>query len=214
MASILFGGTFDPPHLGHERLVDLLRAAFPGVPIELLPCFQPVHKAASGTSASHRVAMVERLAARWDDVSVNTVEVASASPRYTLDTLTEWRRTVSASEPLIFALGGDSLARLHTWSRWERLLDLAHLVVLPRPGFSEPPSSGVVALLERAELPYESRHQLLSQPAGHVVTLPGEALPWSSTDLRQNRQNWQAALPTAVLDYIQRENLYDTAGGT
>ena len=205
---ILYGGTFDPPHRGHERFVDLLRTSLPQARVHLLPCYQPVHKTGVQAGPDQRLVMTEALASGWPDVSVDERELRSQAPKYTVETLADWRGEVGPDRPLAFAIGGDSLAGLQSWRDWQSLLELAHLLVLPRPGVEQHPSAEVSAYLDGHWLSADRMGDLLARPAGCIVNIPGQALAWSSTAIRQGRANLEEAVPARVLYSINELGVY------
>lgn len=205
---ILYGGTFDPPHCGHERFVDLLRACLPQGRIYLLPCYQPVHKTGVEAGPDQRLAMVAALAGGWSDVRVDDRELRAQAPKYTVETLASWRDEIGPDRPLAFAIGGDSLASLQSWHEWRSLLQLAHLLILPRPGFDQQPSPDVVAYLNGHWLEADQAGEMLASPAGSVMNVSGQALACSSTDIRQGKANLEEAVPARVLYSIHELGVY------
>lgn len=205
---IIYGGTFDPPHLGHERFIDLMRARFPSAPIHLLPCHQPVHKDRAQATAEQRLAMLKLVVKGRAGVQIDQRELVTNEPRYTVDTLTDWRAKVGPDRSLVFAIGGDSLARLHSWSRWQSLFELVHLLVLPRPGWDSELAPPVRDAMQGRWLSAVELAQLGRHPCGRVMILPGKALSWSSSEIRHGAENWAGGLSPAVLNYIQQQGLY------
>ncbi|MHB1283418.1 MAG: nicotinate-nucleotide adenylyltransferase [Metallibacterium scheffleri] len=133
----IFGGTFDPVHLGH------LRAAWEAAEqldaeVHLLPARVPPHRPQPLASAAARVALLRAALAGQDHLGLDLRELARPGPSYSVDTLAELRAEHGAQRPLILLLGQDAFAGLPTWERWTQLFDLAHIVVLTRPA-SLPP---------------------------------------------------------------------------
>lgn len=205
---ILYGGTFDPPHLGHERFVELVQARFPNARLHLVPCWQPVHKDDTMASPEARLGMLRVFARPWQSVRIDQRELRAEAPCYTLDTLSAWRQEVGPEASLVFAMGGDSLARLHTWSRWQQLTDLAHILVLPRPGCAEEVAEPVRRHFAGRWLAPRELGTLAQQPCGRAVELPGKALVCASSQIRQKQVTLAASVPARVLDYIRQERLY------
>jgi nicotinate-nucleotide adenylyltransferase len=141
---LIFGGTFDPPHLGHrEAILQLIREFHPRRVI-IVPAGQPPLKTA-GASAEDRLAMArlgldfsaaERGATQVtiDDREIRQAE-ASGKPSYTAGTLDQLGSELTAQglEP-VFVMGGDQLAQMHRWNRFPEVLGLASwLIVLRKP---------------------------------------------------------------------------------
>ena len=129
----LYGGSFDPVHLGHVALADDLRRRFPFREIRFLPAARSPLKAAV-TDDTHRVAMLERALTGHEGLSLDRSELALPPPSYTVDTLRRVREALGPVEPLVFILGLDSFLALPQWKDWQALTDDAHLLVVSRPG--------------------------------------------------------------------------------
>lgn len=130
----VFGGTFDPPHLGHLIVAS---DACEALGLDLLlwvPAAVPPHKRETvRASAGLRLAMT-RAAVRGDPrFAVDDLELRRAGPSYTVDTLRELRRREPAAE-LFFLTGADNVRQLPTWREPEEIVRLARLVVLTREG--------------------------------------------------------------------------------
>lgn len=127
----LYGGTFDPPHYGHLRPLLTAADALKLPSIELLPAHIPVFKA-QASAVQHRLAMTQALASLDKRLSVNTIELLRNKKSFTVDTLRQLKQA-APSDTLIFIIGSDSLANLHTWQEWRLLFDYCHILVLLRP---------------------------------------------------------------------------------
>jgi len=130
----LFGGTFDPPHVGHLVLAECARDRLALDEVRFIPAGQPPHKPGRRISgAAQRVAMA-RLAVRGNrGFSVSTMETRRGGPSFTIETL----REVAADVPrarLFLLMGADSLDEFATWREPEAILRLATLAVAKRPG--------------------------------------------------------------------------------
>lgn len=128
----IFGGTFDPIHLGHLsaaedalEILELDRVLF-------VPNRVPPHKQQGVSPVEDRVAMVELATADNERFAVSLMELERAGPSYTLDTLRELRRHYPGID-LIFLVGCDALPALHTWHEPRQLLEEFPVVVLDRP---------------------------------------------------------------------------------
>jgi nicotinate-nucleotide adenylyltransferase len=132
----VFGGTFDPIHLGHLAVAAAACRAFGLDTVLLMPSNQPPHRETDpAASVFHRFAMVA-LAAQHDPRLVACdLEAARRGRSYTADTI----RTLQASglEPwqIFFLTGADAFADIATWHEYPALVDLAHFVVCSRPGW-------------------------------------------------------------------------------
>lgn len=128
----VLGGSFNPPHVGHLRMALEVKEALGPQKVLFIPAAVPPHKPAGGLLPfALREEMLEKALAGLPGLEVCPMENERPGPSYTVDTLS----ALSAAYPearLGFILGGEDLALLHTWSRWERLPELADLIILPR----------------------------------------------------------------------------------
>ncbi|MFV0307370.1 MAG: nicotinate-nucleotide adenylyltransferase [Desertimonas sp.] len=131
----LFGGTFDPPHVGHLVTAVNVRHALSLDVVVLMVANVPWQKAGSRaiTPAPDRLAMVEAAVAAVDGLEAGDLEIELGGASYTADTL----RVLGARHPgaeLFTIVGDDAAAGLATWERWEEVVDRSQLVVVDRPG--------------------------------------------------------------------------------
>jgi nicotinate-nucleotide adenylyltransferase len=133
----VFGGTFDPPHIGHlVTAIDVVEVL--GLDLVLMVVAnEPWQKVGSRriTPAADRLEMVRTAVAGVDRVEASDIEIRRGGSSYTVDTLQELRREDSEVE-LHLVLGSDAAAGLDTWERAEALGDLCRIVVVDRPGAS------------------------------------------------------------------------------
>ena len=148
MRSVLgiFGGTFDPVHCGHLELACEVHAALDLAAVRFIPAGDPPHRAAPVAPAIHRLAMVELAIAEHPGLEVDTREIQRRGRSYTVETLEELR-SEQPSRRLALIVGADAFLGFPTWHRWRELFDLAHVVVVARPGVAfdpalQPPLTG------------------------------------------------------------------------
>ena len=204
----LFGGTFDPVHFGHLRMALELRQALAFDEMRLLPSHQPYHRESPGVSAQQRREMLALALRGCEELRLDERELRRAGPTFTVDTLEELRAELGTEVSISFCMGLDSLLSLPTWHRWERLLQLAHLVVVTRPGWEMPVEGEVAELLrQHAGTP----GQLHREAAGRLVVREATLLPISATHIRKllaRGESPRFLLPDAVLQYIEDNQLY------
>lgn len=201
----VLGGTFDPVHYGHLRTALEVAEHFGITDMRLIPGKVPPHRPQPSASPADRLAMLQAAIANEPALRADAREFGRDGHSYTVDTLESLRTGMAAGEPLLFTLGFDAFEHFQSWHRWEAILQLAHLVVVHRPGH---------------ELPAAAWHQqylsadpecVRNTPAGHIYSLAVTALDISATDLRhrlQQGKNPRYLLPDAVLDYIETKQLY------
>lgn len=127
----VFGGTFDPVHLGHLRAALEVRERLSLDEVWLVPAAEPPHKAGTEASFLHRLEMVRLSVDGVDGMSVLDIEGRRAGPSYTLDTLEELASANPGNEWYLL-LGSDAFLELETWKEFHRLVRLAALVVVGR----------------------------------------------------------------------------------
>ena len=205
----VFGGTFNPVHYGHLRSAPELVEHLDLAECRLMPSAQPPHRDAPACSAEHRAAMVE-LAVRGEPRLVcDRRELERDAPSYTVDSLQEMRGELGAGHSLVLVVGCDALLGLPTWHRWQVLLDLAHIVVLARPGWHLPDTGDMGAWLARHRL--QDAAALRERPFGGVHVESLRPLDISATEIRRLLKSGKSArylLPEQVLDYIEANKLY------
>ena len=134
MKIALFGGSFDPPHLGHLAFARCVLDALAPERLLWLPAGRQWQKPDQVMAAGvHRVAMIRRLIDGEPRCAVDDRELHRRGPSFTADTLREFKAEQPAAE-LMFLIGQDQYARLPTWYRAEVVTQLATLVVVPRAG--------------------------------------------------------------------------------
>ena len=193
----LFGGTFDPPHIGH-----LIICAEADAQLGLDRLFwvltpDPPHKQGQPvTSLDHRLAMVKLAIANNSRFELSYVEINRPGPHYALDTV----KIIAAQYPnsdLVYIMGGDSLRDLPSWHHpVELLAALKTVAVLRRPGDS-------IDLI--------SIDKMIPGLSGKVKYIKAPLLDIAAHEIRQriaNNHPFRYYLPSAVFDYILENNLY------
>lgn len=196
----IYGGSFNPPHLGHLAVADAARQTHGLEQILFVPTGNPPHKTTDLASAPDRFEMV-RLAVRGrEGLTACDLETRRAGTSYTVDTLVEFRRLCSHDDELFFIVGEDSLKDLPGWKEPERILRLARLVVVNRPG-------------QRAELDLEGFSDVAPEVLRRIerdrVTMT--PCPYGSRQIRADLRlgkSIEGQVPQEVAEYIESEGLY------
>ena len=137
----LYGGTFDPVHLGHLEVARRVSELFEIDEVVFIPAQLAPHKTGRPVTAPiHRYAMLAL--ATQDDarLRISTFELDAPDRRYTVDTVTHFQRLFGEGTELFFIMGADSWAEIKTWRDWERLLKMTNHIVVTRPGYEMPPA--------------------------------------------------------------------------
>jgi len=131
----IFGGTFDPIHLGHLDAGDAACIALSLDTILLIPTHDPPHRPIDPrASVYHRFALVSLAVAERSAYRVSDMELVRQGPSYTADTLRSLHAEGWRASQLFFILGTDAFAEIAAWYGFPSFLDLAHFVVIARPG--------------------------------------------------------------------------------
>lgn len=202
---------FDPVHFGHLRSAVEVREGLNLDQVRLVPCARPPHRAGAIASAEQRRAMLELAIAGEPGLAVDDREMTRTTPSYTVDTLASLRAELPDT-PLCLIVGMDAFLGLPTWHRWQTLFDLAHIVVLERPG-REANMSEVLRAEMQARLTTQTV-ALQNTLAGRILTYRVTQLPISSTGLRESLARGRSVrylLPDVVHRYIQSHDLYGPA---
>jgi nicotinate-nucleotide adenylyltransferase len=200
----IFGGTFDPVHLGHLILAENCREQGRLDQVWFIPAAAPPHKLDRPVTPFDRRAEMLRLALAGNPAfGVNELERDRPGPSYTADTLTELRRRHPGDE-FFLLVGSDTLADLPAWHQPARILQMAGLLIWLRPG--HPPHSA------------EQLRQALRLPEQIEVRLQvveGPLIDISSSDLRRRvaaGRSLRYLVPRAVEQYIREKGLYREVG--
>lgn len=189
----LFGGTFDPPHVGHLVTAVNVRHSLALDEVILMVNNVPWQKEGTReiTPAAERLEMVRAAVADVPGLVAGTLEIELGGPSYTADTLAELARRNSGAE-LFTIVGDDAAAGLLSWERYEEVLELSTMVVVDRPG-------APVALSRAVEW----------------VRVEVPRLEVSSTDLRERFTDGRPLdylVTEPVLELIERRQTYAAAG--
>lgn len=221
-----FGGSFDPPHLGHLGVAKAAREMLQLDTVLFAPVgLQPLKSGGSSASFVDRVEMV-RLATAGEPgfaISMSDAPRADGRPNYTLDTLRRLRAELPATGELFCLMGADSLATFRSWHHADEIPFMATLVVASRPGQSlddiaqsMPPAVDVTAFGADARLSSETvalRTCSVKNAAGATAplyVLLGLEFAVSATEVRAALRSGGRPdmVPGAVVDYIRRHGLY------
>ena len=205
----VFGGTFNPVHYGHLRsaleLCELLGLDH----LRLMPCAVPPHREVPSCSADMRAEMVELAVREEPRLRCDRRELERDGPSYTILSLEELRAELGEQCSLSLVMGCDALLKIDSWLRWEELLDLAHIVVMARPGWHFPQQGRVADWLSSHRS--EDRTVLTRETSGSILVEELRPLAISSTEIRDlllAGRSPRYLLPGPVLDYIETGQLY------
>ena len=204
----IFGGNFDPVHIGHLRSA-LEVAEFMALDeLRLIPSARPPHREAPQVAAHDRLAMVELAVAGLSPLCVDARELKRDKPSYSIDTLESLRSELAADDQLFLLIGWDAFCGLPTWHRWSELLQHCHILVLQRPDADSEAPETLRNLLAARSI---SDPLAMEGPAGQISFIWQTPLAVSATQIRSllaSGKSVRFLLPDAVLTYIHAHGLY------
>lgn len=195
----IFGGTFDPPHMGHKKYADEVRKRLSLDRLIVIPTATPPHKKkTSATTSEDRMNMLKILFRGDGGVQVSDMEIARGGRSYTYETVTLLREQYPDDE-LIFLLGSDMLHSFHTWKNPEVILEKVKICAVTRDGGISEKMLG-----EYAEKHFPGKKE-------RFIICEFEPIELSSTEIRERVKNGLSAEGLAdeqVLEYIKEKELY------
>lgn len=183
----ILGGTFNPIHIGHLMIAQMVLEKFDLDKVIFVPSYLPPHKSGRNLiSADHRLRMV-RLAARGNrHFEVSSFEIAKRGKSYSVDTVRHFRRRYPIAK-LFFIIGSDHIAKLHAWKNIREVIKMVSFIAVYRPGFKT------------------IRSKIRVKP----MIIPG--VHTSSSDIRRRlvaAKTVKHLIPENVLRYIRKHKLY------
>jgi nicotinate-nucleotide adenylyltransferase len=186
----VFGGTFDPPHMGHLIIADQARAQLHLDKVLFVPAHIPPHKMGKATASPLQRLMMTRKAIRGiPEFEASSIEIGRKGVSYTIDTLRHLKSQY-ADATIFLIVGGDNFAQLKSWKDVRDILRLSIPVVYDREA---------------------KNSRTVQRRPGRRILLQGAALTISSTLIRQRLKSGQSIrflVPPAVERYIRRHRLY------
>jgi nicotinate-nucleotide adenylyltransferase len=196
----VFGGTFDPVHLGHLIMAEQCREQARLDRVLFIPAPRPPHKLDNErTRFEQRVEMLTLAISGQPAFQIDELERDRSGPSYTFETLEELQQKHAGAE-LCLILGGDALAELHLWYRPERIIELATILAVRRPGS---PDLNAEAFRGNLRLPPQTllRMEIIDAPLIDIA----------SRDIRARLTQGRSVrylIPRAVEAYIADKGLY------
>ena len=207
----IFGGAFNPVHLGHLRAAEEVREAEGLDEIWLVPAALPPHKQGLA-AAEHRLRMLELAVAGVPGFRVSHVELDRPGPSYSIDTLRALRAEAGAATRLVFVLGHDAFRDFHTWKEHAAIFTLCDMVVVTRPPGPARLTTDEIPLAAREAFWYDSDSGVFHHQSGHVLKLqPITALDISAASIRARLsvgRSIRFLVPSSVEQYIAAHALY------
>ncbi len=217
----VFGGSFNPIHLGHLLLAEDILELLPLDRILFVPASAPPHKPPRGLAPAPDRYVMTQLAIHGNPrFAISDLELHRPGPSYTVDTLEALRREGGPEVMLFLLIGSETFLDLLSWKDPERLTQLARVVVIPRAESAFDPD-GIQAQKVLAEIGQERWIRIpppraAAEVAGKgVLLVAATSLPISSSDLRRRAREGRSLVyrvPEAVRAYILERRLYREEG--
>lgn len=191
----LYGGTFDPVHLGHLEIARRVSEVFEIEQLLFIPAQMAPHKVGRPvTHPIHRYAMLALATQDDPRLAISTFELDAPDRRYTVDTIEHFQRELGDSTELFFIMGADSWSEITTWHEWQRLLSMTNHIVVTRPGY-EVSLAQVGKFTERI---YITDVVMNDASATRIRQLASEG----------RTEELVNSLPGPVLEYIKKYGIY------
>ena len=199
----LYGGTFDPIHVGHLITARSVAEQLDVERVIFVPSASPPHKLdVPITPAEHRLEMVRLAIDGEPGFEVSDCEIRRTGPSYTFDTIMNFRRTVSADAMVYWFIGADSLAELASWHRIAELVRQCRIITASRPGFEQPDLSTLGARLTTDDLA-SIRDGILTTPRIDVAATEIRRRVGEGVSIR-------FLVPESVREYVHDRCLYQS----
>ena len=196
----IYGGSFDPVHLGHLKTATSIKNELAIERLFLLPCYEPVHKNSLNYSSDQRLKMLSLAIEEFPNLEIDSREILRGGSSYMIDTLKELADTYK-KDTICLIIGMDSFVNFKTWRQWDKFSDFVHMIILPRTGFQ--PSNKNLGTFNVAD----DIDQLRSKPNGLLYFSHSELIDISSSEIRgkiASNQNLDNLLPSSVINFLQK----------
>ena len=204
----IFGGTFNPIHLGHIHTVSQSAKLLGLEKVALMPANIPPLKKAPTISTQHRVNMLKLVCEEHPCFYLETYELEQDETSYTVKTLQAFKDKQRELD-IFFFIGMDSLVNFHLWKNYKKILELTNLVVTTRPGYD---LSNVQADLQNELIDVDQfRNDSQSKSCGNIILMPPQSFDIASSTIREmvaKHQDISSLVPECVEQYIKSHNLY------
>ena len=195
----IYGGSFDPVHLGHLITAESIKKELNFERLFLLPCCEPVHKNSLHYSSKQRLEMLSLAIKEFPSLEIDTREIDRGGSSFMIDTLTEIVKEFKEST-ICLIIGMDSFETFKTWKKWDEFAKLIHLIILPRNTNQHPQKS-----LDTFDIALDKNH-LNKKTSGLLYFSNSELIDISSSDIRgkiASNQNLDGLMPSSVINFLQ-----------
>ena len=195
----IYGGSFDPVHLGHLITAESIKKELNFERLFLLPCCVPVHKNSLHYSSEKRLEMLSLAIKEFPSLEIDTREIDRGGSSYMIETLAEIVKEFKDST-ICLIIGMDSFASFKTWKKWDEFAKLIHLIILPRNTNQHPQKS-----LDTFDIALDKNH-LNKKTSGLLYFSNSELIDISSSDIRgkiASNQNLDGLMPSSIINILK-----------
>ena len=195
----IYGGSFDPVHLGHLITAESIKKELNFERLFLLPCYEPVHKNSLHYSSMQRLEMLSLAIKEFPSLEIDTREIDRGGSSYMIKTLAEIVKEFKDST-ICLIIGMDSFINFKTWKKWDEFAKLVHLIILPRSTNQNPQKS-----LDTFDIALDKNH-LNNKTSGLLYFSNSELIDISSSDIRgkiASNQNLDGLKPSSIINILQ-----------
>ena len=195
----IYGGSFDPVHLGHLITAESIKKELNFERLFLLPCCVPVHKNSLHYSSKQRLEMLSLAIKEFPSLEIDTREIDRGGSSYMIETLAEIVKEFKDST-ICLIIGMDSFINFKTWKKWDEFAKLIHLIILPRNTNQHPQKS-----LDTFDIALDKNH-LNNKTSGLLYFSNSELIDISSSDIRgkiASNQNLDGLTPSSIINILQ-----------
>ena len=195
----IFGGTFDPPHIGH---INACKAFLEQVDLDVLyimPVYLPPHKNIfSGTSVNSRLDMAKiAFSPLSSKVLVSDLEIRREGKSYTADTIKQLKNDIENAE-IFFLCGTDMILTMDFWYKPEYIFSNATIVYVRRED-----DENITNEIDKKCILYKEKY------CANIISIKTKAIDISSSEIRSDLLNCESGLTPEIYDYITKNNLYE-----
>jgi nicotinate-nucleotide adenylyltransferase len=204
----IFGGTFDPLHLGHIHLLKAIYGAGYIQKIVLIPCHQSPFKNKPIASGEDRINMALLAAKDLPYIEIDDYEIKQPAVSYTIQTL-EHLRNKFKEDAFMLIIGSDAFNEFDQWHKWQEILKFTHILVISRPKMDSITNKNVLELLSKRQA--HKTEELQNKKAGLIYVADLKMLDISATEIRNlTHENHDASrlVIKEVWQYIINHKLY------
>lgn len=205
MKTGIFGGTFNPVHLGHLNAAVQVLHKLDLDEIIFMPVYIPPHKKSKNLASSEdRINMLSMAVKNKERFCVSDIEVRRKGKSYTIDTL-EFLKNKIKNE-IYFIMGSDSFLSFQTWHRWRDILKISNLAVVYRPNFFYTDTG-----LFDEGFYWKSENCISHKEYNDIFFIDVKGFDVSSTDVRnyiKNNKDLSSYVGDNIAEYIEKKGLY------